>query len=226
MGSPRPQQGAPQQQQAVVPTNVPEPEGQDFSSDTSTEGRVLVGGSVTGDYGGYGWSARDDWFAVDLEAGQAYVIDLKGAQTGNKWSDPMIRGVYDADGNVIANTYNDDGGGGYNARTFFTPDADGTYYVAASGFGIEATSYTLSVAKFPDDFLAAIGTEGEVAVGGSATGVVGHAGDRDWFAVTLEKGKAYRFDLEGTDPDSGGGAQPVSGRDLRFGRELLRRNRE
>ena len=40
-------------------------------------------------------------------------------------------------------------------------------------------------------------------VGGSATGNVEYNGDTDWFAVTLEAGTLYRFDLEGS--SSGGG---------------------
>ena len=47
----------------------------DFPADTSTTGRVVVGGSVTGTRE----KARDrDWFAVELEAGGAYRIDMKG----------------------------------------------------------------------------------------------------------------------------------------------------
>ena len=34
-------------------------------------------------------------------------------------------------------------------------------------------------------------------MGGPATGEIEFDGARDWFAVTLEAGKAYRFELEG-----------------------------
>ena len=40
-------------------------------------------------------------------------------------------------------------------------------------------------------------------VGGSATGNIDSPGDRDWFAVELEAGKTYRFDLKGW--STGGG---------------------
>ncbi len=39
----------------------------------------------------------------------------------------------------------EDGGAGFNSRETFTPDQDGTYYVAAGGHGREQGTYTLSV---------------------------------------------------------------------------------
>ena len=64
-------------------------------------------------------------------------------------------------------------------------------------------TYTLKVTEIPDDFAAYSATTGMVVVGGSATGNVEYDGDTDWFAVTLEAGKLYRFDLEGS--GTGGG---------------------
>ncbi len=49
-------------------------------------------------------------------------------------------------------------------------------------------------------------TPGRVAVGGSATGTIGTAGDQDRFAVDLEAGRTYRFDLTGR--PGGGGTLP------------------
>ena len=49
-------------------------------------------------------------------------------------------------------------------------------------------------------------TPGRVAVGGSATGAIGTAGDQDRFAVELEAGRTYRFDLTGS--PGGGGTLP------------------
>ena len=46
-------------------------------------------------------------------------------------------------------------------------------------------------------------TPGRVAVGGSATGAIGAAGDQDRFAVELEVGRTYQFDLTGS-PGGGG----------------------
>ena len=168
----------------------------DFAAGTGTTGAVAVGGSTTGeiDY------ARDrDWFAVTLEAGKAYRIDLEGSETtAGTLSDPHLHGVYDAEGVRLAGTTNDDGGAGYNSRVLFTAQADGTYYVAAGDHGDRKGTYTLSVEELTDDFAAGTGTSGTVAVGDSTTGEIDFAGDRDWFAVTLEAGKTYRIDLEGS----------------------------
>ena len=49
-------------------------------------------------------------------------------------------------------------------------------------------------------------TPGRVAVGGSATGAIGTAGDQDRFAVELVAGRTYQFDLTGS--PGGGGTLP------------------
>ena len=41
------------------------------------------------------------------------------------------------------------------------------------------------------------------AVGGSTAGEIETADDHDCFAVTLEAGRTYRFDLEGSATDAG-----------------------
>ena len=73
-----------------------------------------------------------DWFAVDLEAGKTYRFDLEGWSTGGgTLDDPYLRGIYDANGDRIDGTTNDDGGSGRNSRVYFTPDESATYYVSA-----------------------------------------------------------------------------------------------
>ncbi len=164
----------------------------DYAADTGTGGAVAVGGSATGEIEAAGDS---DWFAVTLEAGTTYVVDLKGRATGDgTLRDPHLDGVYDADGVYISGTWDDDGGTGRNSRSIFTPEEDGTYHVAAGANGKGTGSYTLSVVEIPDDFAADTGTAGTVAVGGSAMGEIEAARDSDWFAVTLEAGKTYVVD--------------------------------
>ena len=74
----------------------------------ATTGEVSVGGSATGEI----HSLRDaDWFAVTLEAGTTYRIDLEGSRTdAGTLRDPYLRGVHDANGARLAGTTNDDGG--------------------------------------------------------------------------------------------------------------------
>ena len=173
----------------------------DFTAGTGTAGTVAVGGSATGEieFGG-----DRDWFAVTLEAGKIYRFDLEGSRTSaGTLSDPYLRGLYDAAGNLIAGTTDNDDGTGRNSRVVFTATANATYYVSAGANGSRTGTYTLSVEEVTDDFTAGTGTAGTVAVGGSATGEIEFGGDRDWFAVTLEADKSYRFDLEGSPTSAG-----------------------
>ena len=173
----------------------------DFPAGTGTTGTVAVGGSATGEID---YENDRDWFAVTLEAGKTYRIDLKGSRSGDGtlW-DPYLRGVHDADGNRLAGTTDNDSGASHNSRVIFTAGADATYYVAAGAAGYPYGTYTLSVTEVPDDFPAGTGTTGMVAVGGSATGEIDYASDRDWFAVILEAGKTYRIDLKGSPTGDG-----------------------
>ena len=174
----------------------------DYAADPTTTGTVVVGGSATGDVE---YRGDADWFAVTLEAGKAYYFDLKGSPTGDgTLGDPYLRGIYDEEGDRFDRTRSDDTGVGQrNSRVLFTPDEDATYYVSAGAYGNYQGTYTLSVSEISDDYAADPATTGTVVPDGSATGDVEYHGDRDWFAVTLEAGKTYRFDLQGA-LDGGG----------------------
>ena len=174
----------------------------DYAADATTTGTVVVGGSATGDVE---YRGDADWFAVTLEAGKAYYFDLKGSPTGDgTLDDPYLRGIYDEEGDRFDRTRSDDTGVGQrNSRALFTPDEDATYYVSAGAYGNYQGTYTLAVSEISDDYAADPATTGTVVPDGSATGDVEYHGDRDWFAVTLEAGKTYRFDLEGA-LDGGG----------------------
>ena len=177
----------------------------DFPADTTTTGRVAVGGSATGEIEADG---DLDWFGVTLEANRTYQFDLEGSRTGaGTLSDPFLRGIHDTSGNLIDGTTNDDKGIGRNSRVTLIPTQAGTYYVSAGAWSDREGTYTLRVADvtsgIPDDLPADTTTTGTVAVGGTATGEIEYNGDHDWFAVTLAAGRNYRFDLEGTETNGG-----------------------
>ena len=181
----------------------------DYAAGTGT-GSVAVDGSATGEIDYFG---DEDLFAVDLEAGTEYRIDLRGWITGEgTLYDPYLRGIYDADGERNENTTNDNGGRSRNSRVYFTPNEDATYYVGAAGADRDPTggygpyiigTYTLSVTDVTDDYAADTDTTGTVTVGGSATGAIGTRGDEDWFAVELAAGTEYRIDLESSSGPGG-----------------------
>ena len=132
---------------------------------------------------------------------------MEGSVTGGgSLYNPYLRGIHDANGVLLADTADDNGGAVYNSRVTFTPEEDAVYYVAAAGalsaYGYHTGTYTVSVTDVtdgvPDDYEAGTGTSGTVAVGGSTTGDIEFDGDRDWFAVDLEADKTYRINLDGS----------------------------
>ena len=120
----------------------------DYSSTTQTTGTVAVGGSAAGEIE----TSKDfDWFAVDLVAGHTYVIDLEGADSGGgALQDPVLRGLYDADGNRIAGARDNDGGAGRDARLTFTAATTGAYYIEARGHSNQTGDYTVRVTEWVD----------------------------------------------------------------------------
>ena len=127
---------------------VSEPEGEDFSANTSTSGRVAVGGTATGniDNGIAGFDR--DWFAVELVAGRTYIIDLRGSSTGDgTLRDTFLRGIHDSKGRLRPDTkVAGEGGEGNNSRVTFTPTESGTYYIAAGG-DYDIGTYELEVTE-------------------------------------------------------------------------------
>lgn len=90
-----------------------------------------------------------DWFAVELEGGQSYRIDLEGNDTGHgRLEDPMIAGVYDASSDRVPGTQDDNGGEGKNALVTFKARSSGTYYVAASSIESDNDRYSLTVRPY------------------------------------------------------------------------------
>ena len=181
----------------------------DFAAGTDTTGTIAVGGEAAGtiEHG-----SDRDWFAVTLEAGKTYRIDLKGSETGDgTLADPNIGGVFDADGRLIDRSWDDDGSGGKNSRALFTAARDGVHYIEADvETDWEAAdrtpwigTYKLSVVEAPPDLAADASTTGVVAVGSETVGELERSGDRDWIAVTLAAGKAYIVELKGKDTGDG-----------------------
>ena len=167
----------------------------DFTADKDTTGVVVVGGSARGEL-----EARHDidWFAVELEADTVYRIDLMGRMTRDgTLRDPLLYGLYDADGDFVSGTRSDDGGVSNNSRTYAVVSEAGTYYVAAGAYGGLQGTYRLAVTDDYGDFGTDADTAGMVEVGGSVNGEIELRGDRDWIAVELDAGKIYTFFLKG-----------------------------
>ena len=185
--------------------------GDDCKANTSTTCSVTVGSPAMGEL-----ETEDDadWWAVDLEMGKTYQIDLQGYDSSlGTLDDPEISGVYDSSGTFISGTFADDGGSGFESRVVYTATSTGTYYIHASTSFTPGT-YTLTVQETDPiveesvdegnvDCTEGTGTTCSMTVGSSATGRLATDSDIDWWAIDLETGKTYLVDLQGEDSSSG-----------------------
>lgn len=167
----------------------------DHGTDAGSAGQLNIGASVTGAVE----TAYDmDWFAVTLQEGVKYQIDLEGRETGGGLIDnPTLRGIYDTAGALLPGSADSDSGEGLNARLGYEATYSGVHYISAGAHWQDTGTYSLSVQQVADDFTQDKQTTGHLTVGGSVTGELEVVRDRDWFAVTLREGVNYRFDLEG-----------------------------
>ncbi len=106
-------------------------------ANTTTNETVAVGGSRNGTID---FSGDEDWYEIQLTAGQTYEFSLYGSG-GTPLSDPYLY-LYDVAGSMVAS--NDDGGAGYNSLLNFTASSSGTYYLGAAAYSTEIGDYTLS----------------------------------------------------------------------------------
>ena len=119
------------------------PDDIDITAHVGTHGYVDVGSSIAGELE---TRSDRDWFAVVLEAGTTYQIDLEGSPTGRgTLRDPYLHGIYDSEGDLIWCTSDADSGVSVNSRVHFTPDADGAYYIAAGALFAHTGTYELSI---------------------------------------------------------------------------------
>lgn len=175
----------------------------DYAANSATTGAVSPAAPALGVIE---WAGDSDWFALNLTAGVTYGLSLEGAASGaGTLRDPLLR-LY-ANGAVVG--VDDDAGVGENASLVYVAPVSGVYYVEGSGYRDNTGSYRLSVevvegAGSGEEIPASVASNRQVAVGGSASSVLGVATDADWFAVTLTAGYRYAFTLRGV--DSGGGA--------------------
>lgn len=118
----------------------------DYADNSSTTGIVAVNGTATGMIE---TETDEDWFAVTLEAGTTYLIDLKGEATPDgTLADFYLLGIYSSnkeDFNLISGTSHKSGGMDLNSRVEFTPESGGTYYMAIGTQNNGTGPYTLAV---------------------------------------------------------------------------------
>ena len=137
-----------------------------------------------------------DWFRIDLNGGQAYQIELRGASTSSgSLADPMVE-LRSATG-LLLNSAN---GNGLTATLQVQAPADGTYYISAGSAGNTGRgTYEVVVTGIPDDFAGDTTTTATLDIGNPSVAyevpdqdaVIQTAGDSDWFKVGLSAGVTY-----------------------------------
>ena len=156
---------------------------------------VPVGGGVIGrvDAGG-----DVDYYTVHLEMGQTYMFSLQGG--GAEPIDDAYLMLFNPGGTFIKD--DDDGGVRTSSIITYTATATGDYFLGAASFGNVGDpglgTYALDVRQQGAD---AVGntnaTAGTLDIGGYVFGFRETGSDVDRYAVTLEAGKLYTFQLAG-----------------------------
>jgi hypothetical protein len=162
----------------------------DYSSDTSTTGELVIGSSISGklDY-----RYDHDLIKVWLQAGTSYVFSLSDTNSYPYFATQQMsmiltdgqRELMWGEGQLYV------GGPAFE----YTPATSGLYYLAVTSYyyGVSG-GYSLSGAiKAPDPVSSDIHTTGVLAVGGSVHGTFEVAGDTDWYKIHVEAGQHYAF---------------------------------
>src|SRR5436190_18166828 len=126
-------------------------------------------------------SFNNDWFAIDLVAGQSYVLSTESI-AGKVY-------VADAGGAVVA--IEGFGSGGQQAH--FTATETGRYYAGAQHSS--GSTYKLTLLAVADDHGDTPAGAGSLAVGAAVNGRWESGGDDDAYAITLAAGASYNFSV-------------------------------
>ncbi|UWR12343.1 tandem-95 repeat protein [Sulfitobacter mediterraneus] len=107
------------------------PKPDDFAASTATTGTAVLGGPSLGEIEVIG---DEDWFAVALEAGREYLVQvIATVATDGRVVDPALAGIYDSNGTFLGFGNDDWSNIVENSESLFRPMQTGTYYIAAMG---------------------------------------------------------------------------------------------
>ncbi|MBL8486964.1 MAG: pre-peptidase C-terminal domain-containing protein, partial [Rhodocyclaceae bacterium] len=153
---------------------------------------MAVGAALEGNRFRIDLTGDQDWFRVELAAGQTYEF-LAGGE-----GKPVLRlvaanGTAAVPATVTTTAFADAG----ISRLKLQAPTSGTYYLAVSGTGVGEYGL-LSRAGDEDDYPANAGTHGRLVAdfaGTDAGGFIEKAGDADWVRVDLDGGRQYDFGM-------------------------------
>ena len=156
-------------------------DGDDHTNAAAGATLVSVGETISGsiDYG-----TDVDWFTITLTTGEVYGFTIEAL---------AYLDLVDADGNVLKSTFN------FSEMILSTDldglNLDGTYYLVVRPSSGNLRDYSIRSTTYFDDAGSTLATAGTYTFGDFQTGTIDYEGDEDWFAVTLEAGKLYEFEV-------------------------------
>ena len=163
----------------------------DYSADILTSGAITLGDYAEGTIAGSPQRADHDWFAVDLPVLSTY--EFKAKPRGSSPSRSLFVILRDSHGQAINS----------GSRVHHKTEQMGKHFVEVRGSN---GAYTISVSVFHRDspsisepekenLPADIGTTGYIQINGAPATAHMEDRDADQFAVRLQDGKTYQFDL-------------------------------
>ena len=165
----------------------------EVAGNISTQASLSDSSSVSGEIN---YQFDEDWFRVELQAGNQYSFALTGL------SDSLLI-LLDSSGHFVS--FDDDGGDGTDSLLRFVPPSDGTYYISAGGYADGDTgTYSLSMSSqiATEDSVSNVKQVGPLTLGTPANGVIADEEGYDVYTITLSPGE-YRVTVQpgsGDDP--------------------------
>jgi serralysin len=177
----------------------------DYSNNKSTTGVLnLTGGTVTGSLSAYD---PGDWFKFIAVAGDRITFTQAFSTIRPAYSALSIRR---ADGSEVVDNIDGDVAGN-NVTRMYDFKQGGVYFIEVEEqvYRDGIRPYTLSAARFADDWAGSTSTTGVITLGGAAvTGTVEFTSEEDWFAVSMSAGQGYVFNMTSTTSYGGDASQP------------------
>lgn len=129
-----------------------------------------------------------DWYRVELVAGQTYQFTTAGFGTSPIRDTILV--LYDAEGNELAR--NDNSNGSLYSTIVFTAQADSVYFIAVDGYWLSTGDFELSLVELDieDDIVDDAGTVGVIVPGEPFEQSLDYVGDHDWYAIDITAGQA------------------------------------
>ena len=134
------------------------------------------------------FNGDEDWFAIELTAGEIVRIG-----SGDLDANLTLRDEFGFFVEFASRDFN----AGENVL-ITQVDENGTFYVEVGSFTSTFLDYTLTATVTQDDFSDDTSTTGVLTVGGTATGTIDFRDDSDWFAIELTAGEIVRIASDGS----------------------------